>query len=115
MSANGRSRGNWQGHAYDAADVLRACTFWLTQRYSGMSVPTPVSIAVCVTWPIGRRRYDVDSIASLTKQHQDSLVVAGILAGDGPNQVVRATYSQRRQDKHHTPGVVFTITTESQP
>jgi len=113
MSANGRSRGNWQGHAYDAADVLRSCTYWLRHHYPGLSVPTPVSIAVCVTWPTGRRRYDVDSLASLVKQHQDALVVCGVLDGDGPNQIVRATYAQRRQDKHHDPGVMFVITRET--
>jgi len=115
MSANGRSRGNWQGHAYDAADVLRSCTYWLTQHYPGLSVPTPVSLAVEVTWPVGRRRYDVDALASLIKQHQDALVAAGILDGDGPNQIVHVSYTQRRQDKHHDPGVAFTIITEATP
>lgn len=118
LSANQRSRGGWQGHAYDAADVLRSCTYWLTQHgphvaLTGRSLP--VALTVEVTWPKGRRRYDVDALASLTKHHIDALVAAGILPNDGPNEVSRISYSQRRQDGAHDPGVRITITSEANP
>ncbi len=96
LSSNSRSRGNkWTEREATASErafaAVHARELWIGRPM----LTGPLEAVVTLWWPSGRRRYDVDSLASLCKPYLDGL--QGIVM-ENDSQIQRITYQQGRLD-----------------